>query len=237
MHPKAKWDIKLKEEKTKWAAEEQRQAEVPEPEPEPEPEWPQRIDKAASMAQMSPADEVSKLQHLMDMGYPRTAARTALAAHNGDLDQAALQLLNAAMGMARQRLEAATHSDVPSVVAATPAPQTEPNSARTHDETYRKELAGLRFRGLKQLAKALGATPEQIEDLADAEDVKGAAVELVVRLTSTLADLSTMTISRLVKLLRARAGTDDILTAELLEKIEDGAGEVGQTSLAGPGTG
>ena len=230
MHPKAKWGYKIQEEK-KWVSQAQRQAGLhePEPEPEPEPEWPQRVDQAVLLAYMGSAEEGTKLQQLMDMGYPCTAARAALAAHNGDLDQAALQLLNAAMGMARQRLEAA----IPSVVA--PEPKKESYlSVCTNEETYRKELIGLRFRGLKQLAKALGATPEQIEDLADAEDVKGAAVELVMTLTtSALADPSTMTISRLVKLLGPRVDTDDLPIADLLKA--DGV-EVVQTS-PGPAMG
>jgi len=58
-------------------------------------------------------------------------------------------------------------------------PEPEPGAAEEEAEPpYAAELAGLSVKLLKRRAKAMGATPEQIEGIYQAADVKAAALEL-----------------------------------------------------------
>jgi hypothetical protein len=93
---------------------------------------------------------------------------------------------------------------------AEPEPDSEPGS---EPDLYARELCALRLKALKQRAKALGATAEQIDDIDDAEDSKSAAVALVVSLK---AGLSALRLKELKQQLRA-AGVG----AESVDDLDD----------------
>merc|ERR1711988_1192426 len=48
------------------------------------------------------------------------------------------------------------------------------------------ELAGLKLKALKKRAKSCGVSEELLEDVDDADDVKGAVIELILDATSSM---------------------------------------------------
>ena len=93
--------------------------------------------------------------------------------------------------------------------AAEAAAQPEPAPATAAD-AFSAELAGLKVRALKQRAKSLGATTEQIDALDDADDIKAATIKLVKSLRS---GLDTMSFRELKRLLRQQGASDDAIDA------------------------
>ena len=88
--------------------------------------------------------------------------------------------------------------------ATEPEPEAEP--------PYATELAALSVKLLKRRAKAMGATPEQIEGIYQAADVKAAALELAL---TVRAALDGMNQADLRVRLRAMGVTEDCPSSRL----------------------
>ena len=69
---------------------------------------------------------------------------------------------------------------------------------------------------LKKSAKALGATPDQMDDVDDADDIKGAAIALILSLR---AELEKMKLSALKKKVRALGAIG--ATEEQMDELDD----------------
>ena len=161
------------------------------------------------------AEKAAEEKAAREKAAPAEAEAAKAQAAKADAEAAKAQAEAATAALLAAQQQAAPEPELSSVapqgdLGAPPARAAPKPSA---DDPFAAELATMKGSALKKSAKALGATPDQMDDVDDADDIKAAAIALILSLRG---ELEKMKLSALKKKVRALGASE-----EQMDELDD----------------